>query len=424
MRHRSNTIPRQALALGAVILAAPVGGAEVPNPRIDCAFPGGNVIVESIENDTVILKQDRRDTEGWWFYWYFRIQGAAGRTLNFKFTDRAPVGVRGPAISLDEGLSWEWLGKERSTTNAFCYAFGEDARSVRFSFGMPYTETNLGAFLKRFSGNPALKVETLCQSRKGRPVEFLRLGCIDGAPQARVFITCRHHCCEMMASYAVEGIAESVLTDDDAGRWFREHVAFGIVSFVDKDGVEDGDQGKNRRPHDHNRDYGNNGIYAETRAIRALLPRWSGGHLCVTLDLHCPSIRGGENEHIYQVGKEPPEQWARQQDFGKILEDVRQGPLPYKASGDLPFGQKWNTAKNYAAGTSFCQWAHTVPGVWLATSFEIPYANVSGFEVTARTARYFGHDIARALRRYLEQIPNTARVTTTGENPTGPIQAH
>ena len=53
-----------------------------------------------------------------------------------------------------------------------------------------------------------------------------------------------------MATRALEGIIEIILSDTEDGRWFRSHGDFFIVPFVDKDGVEDGDQGKNRRPHD------------------------------------------------------------------------------------------------------------------------------------------------------------------------------
>ena len=40
-----------------------------------------------------------------------------------------------------------------------------------------------------------------------------------------------------------------------------------VVPFVDYDGVIDGEQGKFRFPHDHNRDYMDNPIYPETRAV-------------------------------------------------------------------------------------------------------------------------------------------------------------
>ena len=40
--------------------------------NIDADFPGGNIVLDRIEGDTVLLHQDLRDTEGDWFYWYFR----------------------------------------------------------------------------------------------------------------------------------------------------------------------------------------------------------------------------------------------------------------------------------------------------------------------------------------------------------------
>src|SRR5690606_19162609 len=166
----------------------------------------------------------------------------------------------------------------------------------------PYTQENLETFLRRIGTNEALRVETLCDSRKGRPVEKLRLGKLEGEPRFRVLVTARSHACEMMASYAVEGIMESVLAEDPAGEWFRENVEFLVIPFVDKDGVEDGDQGKNRRPRDHNRDYDANSLYPETRTLQALVPKWSKGKLRVTMDMHCPYIRGNFNEFIYQVG--------------------------------------------------------------------------------------------------------------------------
>ena len=39
----------------------------------------------------------------------------------------------------------------------------------------------------------------------------------------------------------------------------------------------------------------------------------------------------------------------------------------------------------------------------LATTLEIPYADVGGRPVTIDSARAFGRDLARAIRRYLEK---------------------
>ena len=46
--------------------------------------------------------------------------------------------------------------------------------------------------------------------------------------------------------------------------------------------------------------------------------------------------------------------------------------------------------------------AADLPGVWIAATLEIPYANVRGRPVTPDSARAFGRDLARAVQAYLE----------------------
>ena len=398
---RMEQAPLLIACLALCLLAVQAQAAEAL--AVDADFPGGNAIIEKIEGDTVALRQDLRDTAGDWFWWHVRVRGAAGRTLTFRFTKSNVIGVRGPAISTDGGKTWKWLGAAAVKGNSFSYAFPADAADVRFCFAMPYFEANLKAFLERYAGSPSLKALTLCKSRKGREVERLHVGKLDGEPAARVLLTARHHCCECMASYAMEGVVEAALADTDDGRWFRQHVEMMLIPFTDKDGVEDGDQGKNRKPRDHNRDYQGDSLYPETRALRELVPKWSEGRLKVSLDLHCPHIRGQHNEVIYIVGSQAPAVWEQQCALGKLLEAVRTGPLPYRASDNLPFGKAWNTGGNFASGKSCSRWAGELPGIRLAASFEIPYANAGGQTVTAESARAFGHDLAKAIRQYLEK---------------------
>jgi hypothetical protein len=395
-----------ALSLGAFLLAvhadAGEAGEAAATVAVDADFPGGNSVLERIEGEAVYLHQDLRDTQGDWFWWHFRVRGAAGRTLTFHFTKSNVIGVRGPALSTDGGKAWTWLGKEAVKGSSFRYSFPAEAQEVRFCFAIPYFEANLRAFLKPYADHPSLKLLPLSRTRKGREAERLAVGKLGGQADHRVLITCRHHCCESMASYSAEGLIEAALADADDGRWFREHVEMMIIPFVDKDGVEDGDQGKNRKPHDHNRDYAGESLYPEVKAIREIVPAWSGGKLRIALDLHCPHIRGPHNEVIYQVGAESPAMWEQQCAFGKILESVRTGPLPYHASDNLPFGKGWNTEKNYGSGKSYGRWAGGLPGMRLASSIEIPYANAAGAVVTAESARAFGRDLAKAIRQYLE----------------------
>jgi hypothetical protein len=374
---------------------------------IDADYPGGNIVVEKIEGDIVYLRQDLRDTKGWWFYWNFRVRGAAGRTLTFRFTNKNPIGVRGPAVSTDGGTTWSWLGTKAVKGASFSYTFSKDAKGVRFCFGMAYQEADLQRFLKRYADNPHLSVKELCKTRKGRTVERVHAGKLDGEPKHRVLLTARHHACEMMASYTLEGILEAILADTDDGRWFRENLEVMAVPFMDKDGVEDGDQGKDRKPHDHNRDYVGKSIYPSVRAIRELVPRWSEGRLRFALDMHCPWMKGKHNETILFPGRlSGKENWCRQMVFLRILKDVQTGPLVFHLEDSLSF-TNWDGSTRDTSNdppTMCSRWMRTVPGVLFSTGLEIPYANASGQAVTAETARAFGHDLARAMRKYLESL--------------------
>ena len=370
---------------------------------IDCDFPGGNVVVGERTGDCICLAQDLRDTEGNWFYWCFRVRGATGRRIEFRFTNGDVIGARGPACSVDGGERWSWLGTAETAGTSFTFDFSAAHAEVLFCMTIPYLERDLQRFLERHRDHTALRCGTLCLTEAGRTAEVIHAGRLDGVPVHRLLLTARHHCCESLASYTLEGILDGVLGDDALGTWYRESVEVMAIPFMDKDGVEQGDQGKNRRPHDHNRDYGESPLYATVAALKRRVAAWSDDRLHVGLDLHCPYIKGGDtNEIIYFVGGEDQGNWRRVCDFAEVLEDCQRGPLRYAANGNLAYGRGWNNPANYASGRSYADWASSLPGILFGTSIEIPYANADGQEVNAGTARLFGRDLARSLRTYLE----------------------
>ena len=76
---------------------------------VDCDYPGGNIILRKIDGSRIVVTQDQRDTEEWWFWWNFRVRGAAGRTLRVEFDNPrgGPVGPNGPVMSTDR-RQWRW----------------------------------------------------------------------------------------------------------------------------------------------------------------------------------------------------------------------------------------------------------------------------------------------------------------------------
>ena len=373
---------------------APRAAAEV---TIDADYPGGNIIFERTEGDNIYLRQDLRHTRGGWFYWNFRVRGAEGRTLTFHFTKGNVIERQGPAVSLDEGTNWSWLGKAKVKGAKFTYTFGADADSVRFCFAIPYLEADLRKFLAGYADHPHLAVKTLCKDRSDRDVEQLHLGKIKGEPKYRVVVTNRHHACEMMTSWVLEGIMAAILADDEDGKWFQQNVEVLVLPFMDKDGVEDGDQGKNRTPHDHARDYIDKPIYPTTQALMKALPKWSEGKLRVALDLHDPGMNATK---IFWVLNSDEPYKTNTREFLKHLDAVQQGPLKYSPANDRVWPKNWKGWDKTPMA-----WFRTLPGVTVSTALELPYSTVAGRQVTPDSCRAFGQDIARGIRQYLLTDP-------------------
>lgn len=385
---------------------------------VDDRLPGGNVKFEKISGDDVYVHQELRDTRYPWFYWKMRVTGAAGRRLVFFFTGSPAVGTRGAAVSRDRGESWSWTDSDtddprdgrtgdHADDRTFSWRFGPGDDEVWFCQTIPYMQTDWEKFTaRRGAGNGGdFSTNTLCLSRKGRPVECARIG----SGRRRILLTARHHAAEASASFVLEGLLDRALADDDVGRWLRGNAEIRVVPFVDKDGVEDGDQGKDRRPHDHNRDYSTGdlpSIYPEIAAIREMTAAWTrGGSLSMMIDFHSPRFRGSwfrkdvSNEYIYQVGGQDRRNAAEQTRFGEIVERMLAGEKIYRAADDYAYGRGWNHAGNYGSrGLPSRRWAElTWPDIALATTFEIPFANARFMTLEPDDLRRFGGAIAAAV---------------------------
>jgi hypothetical protein len=364
--------------------------AKTPDLEITANFPGGNIKVDSIVGTTVYLRPDIRDTTREWFYWYFAARSSRTTVVKFVFNRPNCVSRIGPAVSTDKGKNWEWLQKAPQNQNEFEYKVSA-GKETRFSVAMPYLETNLKTFLKTYKKNKSLKSEVLCTTKKGRPIEKLVLseGVVTQKPT--ILFTARHHACEMMANYVMEGMISTLLTKDSAMQRLLRDAQFVFVPFMDKDGVEDGDQGKDRYPHDHNRDYGNTSIHESPRALREQFPT----NLLAAIDLHCPMLRGRDNETVYFIT--PNKNPLKDQHYRYFKELIEQGKgtlIPSLEDLHMASGE-------YPNGTPFLGWATKIPGIQFASTLEVPYAVHKGTAVTPENLRLLGKDMMFALSRLL-----------------------
>ena len=372
-------------------------------PSISADFLGGNIRVLGLDGETVQLATDLRETQKYWFFWRFRATFPGAGTWRFEFPEGgSAVGTRGPAVRREGEREWRWLSGDTLHESDRVFEWtAAGPETVEFCQCIPYQEADFAAFAASLADDPRFSLSELCRSRAGRSVPLLRLR--EGSPAETVVFTCRHHAQESMASFALEGAIRALASDEPWAAAFRRAFEVLAVPFVDRDGVEDGTQGKFRSPHDHNRDYGapDGHLYPECAAIDRLLHERRPVAL---LDLHCPWIRGGDtNEYTYLVQSRDERTWGPVYAFGELLERHCPPEAPYRASDTLAFGKFWNNGVPPGTGMGLKAWAWSIPSIRLSSTIEIPFANFREKTQTPATIRAFGRGIAAALAEFLAQ---------------------
>ena len=219
-----------------------------------------------------------------------------------------------------------------------------------------------------------------------------------------MLLTCRHHACEATASHVMEGFLAEAAAENETAAVFRRTYTLTAVPFMDLDGVEDGDQGKGRSPHDHNRDYGlREHVYPEVAAVEELHLR---NHFFLALDLHDPAMRSDDclypevpqiqaHEHFYFNGWRSPENEANTEELIRWLAEE----LPPPCRDVYYFGFKTPPVSDDTTGLPFSYYFGADPAVTYGSTLEIPYAN-QALEYDSAMMRDTGRAILHALMRF------------------------
>ncbi len=345
--------------------------------RIHGDFIGGNIRVVKEEGNHIYLNNELRDTQIDWFYWAFCVEGAEGETYTFHFPP-IRLGYYGPAVSHDL-KEWHWLGEVDG--DSFTYTFGHEEHKVYFAHDMLYHPER---FLS-FAHAQGVEVEELCKSQKGRAVPCVKIG--DG--EISIILTARHHACESTGSYVLEGVLTELLAHP------IPNTRIFCVPFVDYDGVVDGDQGKSRYPHDHNRDYNREvpPIYPTTAAIMA----YAGERGChYGFDFHSPWHWGTPDDMCFIV-QNSFEKLEALNAFGVMLEEESKDGFRYFHKYDYPFQKEWNQA-----GPTFAHYMKALPENVVAFTLETAYFGTPDNQVSQDGLVTLGRNFARALKRFIE----------------------
>lgn len=345
--------------------------------KIHSNFTGGNITIKEQNEKDIYLANELRDTAGDWFYWAFCVEDAENKEITFHF-DENRLGYWGPAISCNL-RDWHWLGK--CDKNSFTYCFAENENKVYFAHHMLYHPER---FLS-FAESKGFEVAELCKSRNGHGVPCLKIG--DG--DTSVILTARHHACESTGNYVMEGVLE------EFSKALPANIRILCVPFVDFDGVINGDQGKSRQPHDHNRDYIDKPIYPEVSAIKSYADIYGCNY---GFDFHSPWHKGGENDNIFIV-RNNVEKNAEFEHFAVILEnEISEISMDYKKFNDHPPLTGWNQPS-----LSFACVMNERPECKFAFTLESTYFGTVENKVSAERLIELGKCFTKAVVRYIKE---------------------
>lgn len=363
--------------------------------KIDKDFVSGNIEVLDISGNVVTLEREIRGTFVDWFYWAFRVRDAANQTITFRFPHKMRVGYWGAAYSHDL-IHWNWTGKrevgydeEGTFCESFTYTFGEDENEVYFAHNMLYLPEHFNIFCAENN----LTIEEFCVSNKGRSVPYVHFG--NG--EKKILLTSRHHCCESPGTYVLEAVAKSLLDDPIEG------FEVCCVPFVDYDGVIEGDQGKYRAPHDHDRDYfidGRESIYATSAKLREY---GDNNKILFAFDLHAPKHCGPIDRSdkaylVYNIEEDIPL-------HDRFSEIFRSKITPDAIAFDPANNYYPDTGWNSSTHPTIARYMTLKPENHLSFTLETPYFGEEDGSVVVNqdTLRAFGRCLAEALRQYVRE---------------------
>jgi len=203
-----------------------------------------------------------------------------------------------------------------------------------------------------------------------------------------VILTARHHACESTGSYVLEGVLEELIKAP------IENTHVFAVPFVDFDGVIDGDQGKGRIPHDHNRDYTESPIYPEGAQIMKYADRYG----CqLGFDLHSPWHKGGNNDNIFIVRNSIEKEDSFERFADALQIELSGTDILYSKKNDQPHMTDWNRpSPNFGYTMDLREECD------LAFSLETAYFGTENNRITEDSLIGLGRGFARAIKRYLQ----------------------
>ena len=212
------------------------------------------------------VDQDGRNRQANWYY--FRADGAKGKTLTFTMVDLAGeynYRINAGAVTRDtlpffsfDCTNWHPVEEARYDASgpSLSYQIEMSAHRVWIAHTPPYTLSNFKKLCGDLARNPSVTVETIGHSVEGREIPLVTITeRQSGTEKKAIWLMFRQHAWESGSSWTGEGLMRFVSSDDPIARQIKSETIIKILPVCDPDGVVHGGVRFNRYGFDLNRNW-------------------------------------------------------------------------------------------------------------------------------------------------------------------------
>lgn len=263
------------------------------------------------------VDQDGRNRQANWYY--FRVDGAKGRTLTFTMVDlrgeynyRPNVGaITGDTLPFFSANRIDWLPVEKASYDvsvpSLTYTIEIPSDQVWIAHTPPYTLANFKNLSGDLAHNPDVTMQTIGRSVEGREIPLVTITDRATTNKKVIWLMFRQHAWESGSSWTGEGLIRFVSSDDPVAGRIRSETIVKVLPLCDPDGVFHGTVRFNRYGFDLNRnwDVTDPGKMPEITAERKAILDWvkAGERVDFFLTLH-------NDEYNEYIAGPPDERWT------------------------------------------------------------------------------------------------------------------
>lgn len=211
--------------------------------------------------------QDGRNRQASWYY--FRVDGAKGRTLTFTMVDlsgeynyRPNAGaITGDTLPFYSSDGINWLPIEKASYDAsgpvLAYKINMPSDRVWIAHAPPYTLSNFKSLSNELVRNPDVTIEAIGRSVEGREIPLVTITdhTVTDKNKKVIWLMFRQHAWESGSSWTGEGLMRFIGSADPVAQQIRKDTIVKVLPLCDPDGVFHGTVRFNRYGFDLNRNW-------------------------------------------------------------------------------------------------------------------------------------------------------------------------